>query len=308
MSIGLFFCGGTISSEQKGEVLFVSGKPMVLDYLQTTYPNEQFVPKFLLNKHSENYLLKDIALIIHTLREDSINKANIVFCGTDSLAYLSAFLYYGRDSTCKPTVLVSADYPLCDNRSNAKANIFGAMLACNTFDRGVFVAYKNADEPAKIYTGNSILSIPCFSNSISAYPNHYAVVQGKQLKVINADLPLCSTKQYNFSRLIPSVVTIVSATGLNFEYYLSMRPLPKAFIVEAYHSATACTQEGEDYITSINHFAKECATRGVAVYLSGYEDREAYYQSSTQLVDIIQKRALPTPALYAMLTLQYSSQ
>jgi len=308
MSIQLLFCGGTISSEQKEGVFLVSSKPMVLDYLQATYPNKQFLPKLLLNKHSENYLLEDIERIIRALREESKARANIVFCGTDALAYLAAFLYYGLDSSCKPTVLVSANAPIDDNSSNAKTNIAAAIAACEAFNKGVFVAYKNYNEPAKIYLGNSILSIPCFSNSVSAYPNAYAVLKGEKLEIVNPDLPVCGTVTYNFTKLTPSVVSIVSATGLDFRYYLSMKPLPKAFIVEAYHSSTACTQEGASYMASINSFAKECAKLGVDIYLSGFENREAYYQSSMQLGSIIKKMPLSTPALFAMLTLQYSSQ
>lgn len=51
----------------------------------------------------------------------------VVTHGTDTLQYTSAFLAYIFDGLNVPIVLVSANYPLDDSRSNGFENFVGAI-------------------------------------------------------------------------------------------------------------------------------------------------------------------------------------
>lgn len=306
MRIKLLFCGGTISSAQERGIILPANKKGAEEYLRGAYPGIEFSCDYLINKHSENYSLNDIALIINSIKAAGDCDGAMVFCGTDTLAYLAAFLYYGLGETRKTVVLVSSFLPFGNPKSNAEANIDAAAAVCKSQKGGVFVCYKNRGEQTKVYTGNSLFSMQNFSDALRAYTRPYAIVNKGELIIKDSDLPACGDTLYDFTTLAPRVIVIVSLPGLDFSYFLNMAKLPKAFLVEAYHSSTACTAE-EEYISSINTFAKECAARGTDVYLSGYEKRKSYYLSSLSLAPEINKMSLPTPALYAMLTLKYNS-
>lgn len=305
MQIQLLFCGGTISSRERDGIIIDGNKPEVLDYLISTFPKIAFFPQYLLDKHSENYLLSDICLIINTIRESKHNSI-LVFCGTDTLAYTSAFLYYGLGGIDKTVVLVSSYLPFGSPNSNAIDNIRIAIKVCVSLDKGIFVAYKNPKGLPKVYSGNSLLSMQNFSNALNAYPHPYAILQDDKLEIIDASMPVQGSTPFNLSHIKPCIIQIPSSLGLDFSYYLSMANLPKAFIIEAYHSSTACIEDVEGYMSSVNTFAAKCAELGTQVYLSGYEDRHSYYLSSVRLSPLIKKMPLPSPALYALLTLQYN--
>ena len=312
MNIKLFFCGGTISSATDNNVISLSKEfnSDINALFQKYYPKHKYFTKHICNKHSENYFLSDISLMIGSIKEGIANMDGaIVFCGTDTLAYTAAYLYYGLDNIKIPVILVSANYILSHPKSNGRDNISLAVKMVEEQERGVFVAYRNEGELPKLFVANTLLAIPCFSDRVLAFPCPYAVWQDNRL-VITDKMVTYNHIEYNCNNIRPCVVYIVSAIGLDFSFYLSQSKQPKAYMIECFHSSTVTTEPAEDYASSINDFAKQCAANGVEVYLAGFEKKDDYYHSSSQIdFTIIKKVDDMTPiALQAMLNLSYSSQ
>ncbi len=82
----------------------------------------------------------------------------LVTHGTDTLAYTAAYLDFVLGAQDTPVVLVSANYPLRDSRSNGLQNFVAAVEFLRTGKRGVFVAYHNTgDSRTTIHRGREVL-------------------------------------------------------------------------------------------------------------------------------------------------------
>jgi L-asparaginase len=86
--------------------------------------------------------------------------AVLVAHGSDTLSWSAAALAYALDGCPRPVVLVAADRPLSDPRSNGPDNFRDALrFALDENLPGVFAAWRNPDEDTAIHLGTRIL--PC---------------------------------------------------------------------------------------------------------------------------------------------------
>ncbi len=78
----------------------------------------------------------------------------IITHGTDSLAFFAAASALMLYDVKVPIVIVSADLPVSDEKSNARDNMLGAYEFIKSRPRGgVFVAYRNSGENVKLHYG-----------------------------------------------------------------------------------------------------------------------------------------------------------
>lgn len=78
-----------------------------------------------------------------------------------------------------PIVLVSANYPLDDSRSNGFENFVGAIdFIKSGSGNGVFVSYKNADLPVTIHRASRLLAHSAYSDELhSIFDESYGKIQ-----------------------------------------------------------------------------------------------------------------------------------
>ena len=162
MKIGVIFTGGTIGS-QKGENGIAPSKEAPLrllrDYAARTgdaYCFETAGPDAIL---SENLTFAHICSVAAHVRAKMDEWDGIIVThGTDTLQYTGAALGYIFGLSSKPVVLVSANYPLDDARSNGLDNFCAAVAFLRAVPeaKGVFTAYRNRGESVRIHRSTRI--------------------------------------------------------------------------------------------------------------------------------------------------------
>ena len=162
MTVYTVFTGGTISCSAKGGVLSPDNKNgyLLLDLAKQAGVKAAFVTAQPYTILSENLGAAHLQALRECLQAaiDSGYDRIIVTHGTDTLAYTAAYLDLTLGNSGAAIVLVSANYPLADERSNGLPNFLAAAQFLTTGERGVFVAYRNAGEAAiAIHRGSRVL-------------------------------------------------------------------------------------------------------------------------------------------------------
>lgn len=167
MKIYVVFTGGTIGSSVSGGVISPadSSKSVLLENYIALHGNdvsfETAAPYFALSENLCAENLNSLVRCVCGIAENGGEK--IIVChGTDTLQFSAAALSYALAGTKACAVLVSANYPLSDSRSNGFANFEAAVdFLKNNNSRGVRVSYKNiGDECAGILDAAHLLTYP----------------------------------------------------------------------------------------------------------------------------------------------------
>ncbi len=275
------FTGGTIgSTEKEGFVCKDEAKPYVLlEGYKTRFgelPQYDVVSPYTIL--SENLDGKNITRLISVLKESRGYDGVIITHGTDTLQYTSAALGYALGNNCVPTCVVSANYPLEDCRSNGFENLRGAVKFIETVgERGVWVSYKNTDEPLKIYRGTRLFSHLPFSHRLN----------GEFYGFFNDDG--CFVKNQNYFEhsdemppidvsLSPNAVSVLKITPYPGMVYPEISDNVKYIIHETYHSGTLNTSS-----KNALSFFNKMKNKGVKVFVTGVGNDAPY--ESTKLFD-----------------------
>ncbi len=267
MTILTIFTGGTIACSRTGGVLSPdSGNSYLLLDLYRKNDNtvvfETAQPYFILSETLEPAHWERLynCIASHDLsRYDGV----IVTHGTDTLPYTAAYLGLRLGLCEKPVVLVSANYPLTDSRSNGLENFTGAVdFIRSGGNRGVFVSYRNTGEPLRIHRATRVLLQPSYSDAVFSVRNgYYATVEDHRV-----------TREPAFSDEEPQLPAI---PGEGRVLWLRAHPgmvCPdpkgcKAVLLEGYHSGTLNTS-GED----LTAFCETCRQLSLPVFLTGSEE------------------------------------
>ncbi len=193
----------------------------------------------------------------------------LVTHGTDTLAYTAAYLDFVLGAQDTPVVLVSANYPLRDSRSNGLQNFVAAVEFLRTGKRGVFVAYHNTgDSRTTIHRGREVLPQAPYEDSVfSLFMQPYGWME-RGVWTRNPDHP----------QTLPDV---------------------KAVLLEGWHSGTLPTATEE-----LRAFCRAAKEKGVGVYLTG--SRAGFAYESKQLFEALGIRTMqpmPPSAAYVYLML-----
>ncbi len=267
------FTGGTIGSTISGEYISTDkNKSYVLieEYKKRFGEIGEYdtvSPYFLL---SENLTGEYLSKLIETVK-DNIHKYSgiIVTHGTDTLAYSASALGYALGLCQIPVVLVSANFPLEDERTNGFLNLRGALQFIKQVGAGgVWVSYKNTGDYVKIHRGNRLCPHRCFSHSVYSvkdsffgyYDNKFNFVSNPDFSEKEDEMNVLSGENLSLENEILRVEPFPSMM------YPEITPNVKFILMGSYHSGTIDTASG-----SAEAFFENAKEKGVKIFLTGVD-------------------------------------
>ncbi len=293
MKLLTVFTGGTIScseadgvlapdSQNGSYLLGLARQAGVRDDFETVQPfsvlSENMLRRCITERLGEGY---DGVLVTH---------------GTDTLAYTAAYLDFVFGAQETPVVLVSANYPLRDSRSNGLQNFVAAADFLRTGEKGVFVAYHNTgDRQTTIHRGREVLPQTPYEDSVfSLFMQPYGWMENG-VWTRNPDHPQTVQDDLSACELNGRVLFLRPYVGMVYPAL----PDVKAVLLEGWHSGTLPTATEE-----LRAFCRAAKEKGVGVYLTGSRDGFAY--ESKQLFEALGIRTMqpmPPSAAYVYLML-----
>jgi len=227
----------------------------------------------------------------------------IVTHGSDTLAFTSAALSYAFADVGVPIVLVAANYPLDDARSNGLRNFAAAVdLIEGSGLAGVFAVFENGRGEMPVYLGTRIMEAAPFTDEFAApYDAPFGHMrQGRfepfshevnpplaalQREARRAEGPRRAAEELAFST---DVLFIRPYPGLDYGWYdWSAAPpagKPAAVLHGLYHSATASGSEAPGMReASFAAFAERCAAQGIDLYVAPAKDPGAARYNSADI-------------------------
>jgi len=277
MKILVVFTGGTIgSTSNKG---IISPNSESKRTLINSYNNtdgiifEEAEPYFTLSENStgEN-LTKLISCVCDNIDAyDGI----IIAHGTDTLQYSGCALSFAIGSDTVPVVLVSANYPLNDKRSNGNDNFKAAVdFIKNKSGKGVFICYKNSNDIIYIHRAARAMAHYEYSDDLFSIKNQYYGIMNNGRFIKNDKYRAKNDEIKPFGKINLSIhseiKTIYSAVGENFEHGCN-----NIYLIKAYHSGTLPTADKSflDFSKSDNQ-----------IFISGF-DKSSVYESAVMYND-----------------------
>ena len=283
------FTGGTIGSSVSDGWISPddSTKHLIIkEYKEKTGDKETvFVPLIPYTTLSEYMSAKEINLLSDCLFDNMDYDGMIVTHGTDTIQYTAAALSYMLSGADIPIVLVSAAYPLEDERSNGVSNFIGAVEFIKAkAGKGVFVSYKNEESGrTDLHFGAQLMAHQegdADLYSLDKLP--YAYFDGKEITINKEYKPSKSIGKVKLSTY-PEILMIESKVGERYNYNLENI---KAIILVPYHSATLNTKD-ENFID----LCLKAREEGIPVFL--VNKREGVTYESAKLFDDLRIELLP---------------
>lgn len=198
----------------------------------------------------------------------------VVTTGTDTLAYSSAAMGYAFANLQIPMVMVSANYPLSNEKSNGFSNFEGALLLIlSGGHKGVFCSYDNGDGHF-IHYATRLLPQMNYSHLVQSVKGRvYGRVEGMTVKVEERVLGTDKTEEPGTVRL--------SCKNLSGKRPAFIRPYPGiaytvpedccGILLDTYHSGTL-PAVGD----SFQDFVKEAKKRNIPVFAAGVPEGMTY--------------------------------
>ena len=281
MKIGVIFTGGTIGSLSGDGGIAPHGdtkRLLLSEYAARTGDPYCFPTAEPYTTLSENMTFSHLGILADCIKE-SLREwdAAIVTHGTDTLQYTGAALGYLCGLSTKPVVLVSANHPLDDPRSNGLDNFCAAVSFLRTVTgvTGVFAAYRSHGEDAHIHRATRLLPHPPMDDALRSIGGPAAVVTAQG----EAKLLATYTEQHD-GQVVMESDALVGAEGriLRLMAYPGMR-CPTldgvaAVLLDTYHSGTLPTKA-----LAVRMLAKKAKEAGVPVILTGVPAGGTAYES-----------------------------
>lgn len=299
MKILVVFTGGTIGCVRNDGILSPDNerKYMLTQMYLEKYGDVTFDTAEPYTVLSENLEGGHMNLLADCLQSRDLNSYDgiVVTHGTDTLQYTSAFLAYLFDGLNIPIVLVSANFPLDDKRSNGFDNFVGAIdFIKSGGGNGVFVSYKNADSPVTIHRGSRLLAHSAYSDELhSVFDESYGKIQNRifvkntHYKALKSELAFDKSARLSEKS---NVLKIPATVGMQ---YPQITENVKAVLLEGFHSGTLNT-DGK----ALNDFCRKAEKLNVPVFLTG-ACRGFYYESKLKF-DKLNIKVLPPASPIAM--------
>jgi len=249
--ICVIFTGGTIGSYSNGGVVDLKSETsslLIEKYRERFGSAVGFDELRPLNILSENMQPADLKTMADCIR--SVDKSEydgiILTHGTDTLCFTANLFSQIFCDISIPLVLVSALYPLDDDRSRGVENFAGAVTFIESVDYGgVFVSFENHSENCKIHLASRLISASQINGEYESILNvPYGEIRGWRFVYNdNEKNPTPSDlrrprKPCEAVRLCTDLVTIQAHSLLNFDYYRFNDVKPKAVMIQLYHSGT----------------------------------------------------------------------
>lgn len=191
--IALITTGGTIGSLQNEKSITLDGDSTVK--FTTLYQGSHVFSLDIFSPfstHSENITSEHMLALYETIMalDFSHYEGIILTHGTDTLAFTANYLDLVM-SLPIPLVLVSANYPLKDKRSNGRANFsFAVDCILEIPSPGVFIAYTNIGEKPKLHKAEWVLQARQTDGYVDSLNATYFAeyLSGKPCRCANAEL------------------------------------------------------------------------------------------------------------------------
>ncbi len=291
--ICVIFTGGTIGSYVNGGVVDLDSETsslLITKYRERFGGAIEFDVLHPLNILSENMQPADLETMVNCIRSVDKTKYDgiILTHGTDTLCFTANYFSQIFCDIPIPLVLVSALYPIEDERSRGVENFAGAITFIESVDYGgVFVSFENHSENCKIHLGSRLTSATQWRGEYESILNvPYGEIRGWRF--------VYNENQYNptpselrrpraacdAQKLCTDMVTIQAHSLLNFDYYRFNEVKPKAVMVQLYHSGTVCT-EGDK--ANFKNFLAYCKNLGIEVVIATVDSKARTYGSAVGL-------------------------
>ena len=306
MKILVIFTGGTIGS--------VSGKKWIsLDdstnyTLIQNYDNLDGVEFDVCSPYSilsENLSGEELSTLCKVVN-DKVKKGYdgiIVTHGTDTIQYTASALSFTVNAKDIPIVLVSANFPLEDERTNGNVNFKSAVEFIKSKKaNGVFVAYKNDGEDfTGIHLGTAVTTHAEARDEIFSLNNKpFAIVSNGEVSLSNVKNKVNDKELEVKFTPSPEVLMLTSFPGDNFNYNLDG---VKAVIIKPYHSGTLGTEN-----PALSNFCERANKKDVPVFLCNVMGGKAY--DSAKIYKDLALTVLPfcsIPAIYTKIWIAVST-
>lgn len=299
MKILTVFTGGTIGSSIKDGVISpdTGNSYLLLDMYSEIDGQTEFVTAQPFSILSENICEQNMVGIYDCILQNYVPDLDgiIVTHGTDTLQYTAAFLSYAFGICETPVVIVSANYPLADKRSNGLSNFSAAVdFIKSKQGRGVFVAYTNSGEAQQIHRASRVLTHLPYSDLIfSVFNQPYGQIRNGNFIKNNGYFE----KADDAGRIFPS-------DGFLTEKVISIKAVPngdygevsadlKAVLIETFHSGTLNTASPK-----LVAFCRKAGALNVPVFLAGV--CKGFNYESKSLFQNLGLRVLPAASPIAM--------
>jgi len=300
MKLLFLFTGGTIGSTRGETVAPDEKKPrLLLEKYGARYTIDfTYDTAAPFTELSENFTGEHISALVAAVTErlsagyDGI----IVTHGTDTLAYTAAALGYALGNGTLPVCLVSANYPIEEDRSNALANLRAAihLIRAGTH-KGVFVPYDNGDGKTPVHRATRLstslaLSDKVFSVNDCVYG--YATADGffKDPDYTEAPDGVDAPPNLALPARCADILRVFPYPGM---IYPKIPDTTRAILLDTYHSGTVDGKSPEAHA-----FLAEAKRRAVPVYVT---DGTAY--DSTRIFDEYGVKRLPLSPIAAYMKL-----
>ena len=298
MKILVVFTGGTISCTQENGILSADERNsyLLLDMYNRIDGSAEFEMLKPYTILSENLSGDNLMMLYNAMKNYDFSEFDgiIVTHGTDTLQYTSAFLGYAFSDCILPIVVVSANYPLADSRSNGFANFCAAMAFIKARKgRGAFTAYQNNGDIPQIHRATRLLAHSAYSDRLhSVFDVPFGYIENGNF--VNNPSYKESENEYVFEKADISsrndLIVIRSGVDINYPQADSNT---KAVLIEGFHSGTLATG-----LTPLKNFCKQAKKLGIPVFLTGVCGGFEY--ESKMIFEELSISALPAAAPIAM--------
>lgn len=298
MEILVVFTGGTISCTNENGVLSTDegNSYLLLDMYRRIDSSVNFKILSPYTILSENLCGDNLMTLYNALKNYDISRLDgiIVTHGTDTLQYTSAFLGYAFSDCKLPMVVVSANYPLADSRSNGFDNFCAAVdFIRSEQGSGFFVAYKNDSSAVQIHRATRLLAHSAYSDSLhSIFDIPFGYI--KSGKFVANQYYTESKNKFVFDSVSISskndILIIKSGVDIN---YPQLNNSINALLMEGFHSGTLATN-----LKPMQNFCAQAKQRGIPIFLTGVCSGFEY--ESKLLFNELSISVLPTAAPISM--------
>lgn len=320
VKILLLLTGGTIGSAVQGNTVAVSDNSsydLIRRYEKAFGHDAQFVVKNPISTLSENMSLDHWNALCREL--DSVNTDNfdgiIIAHGSDTLSYTSALLGLLYSHLQIPVVLIAANYPLADRRSNGIANLRGAVeLISEGKYRGVYTVYRNNAGRVVVYLATRLLEADTYCGEFSSFGgvplgemrDGKLVMNKNAINPSEADLQSPAPKLLkNAPEFKRDILMIKPYPGLKYSSF-SLTENIGAVLQLTYHSSTVCVKGVENSALTL---LEQCKNKNIPFYLASFRslDNALYETSHAAITDgAIPLKCLSPEAAYAKLLTAYN--
>jgi L-asparaginase/Glu-tRNA(Gln) amidotransferase subunit D len=312
----LLLTGGTIGSVAVSGVINTDSETnlQLLHGFRERYPTPDsisFTCVKALDILSENLHPNHWRQIITVIEAEDLNRFDgiILTHGTDTLAFSSSLLGLYFHNLPIPMVIVSSDLPLLDPNANGFMNFLCAVdFIRKKASKGVFVVYKNRNQPTQIHLATRLSSCLQLSNNFisvqSAALMHYENGDFTQI----TDLPSVDPTNYDLKAYFSKRILLIRPyPGLDYSR-IDIQSYD-VILHDLYHSGTACVSVENSLDYSLLEFVRICRQQLKPIYLAPALKSINSYASTIELessgAHFIWNTSLETA--YAKLLLAYAS-